>query len=73
MDWFLSVTSCLMLWLMGDKSKWGPVVGVCNQCLWVIYAVKIQEYGLLLGVFAYTGIHIRNFAKWWKVNENRLA
>jgi hypothetical protein len=67
MDWVLSITSCLMLWLMGNRSKWGPRVGILNQALWIIYAISIDQVGLLLGVLAYTVIHIRNCFKWERV------
>lgn len=64
MDWILSITSCFMLWLMGSKSKWGPRVGIANQALWFVYAIGLKEWGLLLGVTAYTVIHVRNCWKW---------
>lgn len=67
MDWILSVTSCLMLWLMGSKSKWGPRVGILNQVLWFVYAISLKEWGLILGVTAYTVIHVRNCLRWEKV------
>lgn len=60
----LSVTSCLMLWLMGNKSVWGPRVGIANQMLWVWYALSIDQVGLLVGVIAYTVIHVRNCVRW---------
>jgi hypothetical protein len=62
--WVLSLTSGLMLWLMGNKSKWGPRVGIANQGLWIIYAVWLHQYGLLPGVAIYLVIHIRNAVKW---------
>jgi len=65
MSWLLSLTTCIMLWLMGSKSKWGPIVGLANQMLWYIYAVRLQEWGLLLGITAFTLIHIRNAWRWW--------
>ncbi len=64
MDWLISIISCIILWLMGNKSKWGPRLGILNQTLWIIYAVSIEQYGLLLGVLTYTVIHIRNCIKW---------
>ncbi len=64
MAWVLSILSVLMLWLMGNKSRYGPIVGIVAQVLWIIYVLKIEEYGLLLGVIAYTIVHIRNFWKW---------
>jgi len=66
MDWLLSITSCVMLWLMGNKSSWGPKLGLLNQVLWYFYIIERKEWGLFLGVTAYTVIHIRNMLLWRK-------
>ena len=65
-SFILSALSLLSLWLMGNKNKLGIVVGLANQLLWVVYAVMLKQYGLLIGVIAYTIIPIRNLAKWSK-------
>ena len=65
-SFILSALSLLSLWLMGNKNKLGIVVGLANQLLWVVYAVMLKQYGLLIGVIAYTIIHIRNLVKWSK-------
>jgi hypothetical protein len=49
---------------MGNKNIWGIRVGLFNQVLWIVYALALKQYGLLIGVFAYTIIHIRNLEKW---------
>ena len=64
MAWILSITSFVMMWLMGNKNRWGPRLGVANQVLWIIWAISIEEWGLLPGVVGYTFIHIRNLIKW---------
>ena len=64
MAWVLSATSALMLWQMGNKSKWGPRLGIANQALWIFYAVYTEQWGLLPGVLLYTAIHIRNLYRW---------
>ncbi len=69
-DWTISITSCFMLWLMGSKSRWGPRIGILNQFLWYYYAISLHEFGLLLGVTAYTIIHTRNLFKWERQDEN---
>lgn len=66
LSWVLSATSGLMLWLMGNKSPWGPRVGLINQGLWIAYAVATEQWGLLPGVLLYTVIHARNVRKWRK-------
>lgn len=64
LSWILSATSAVMLWLMGNKSPWGPRLGVANQALWIVYAVATEQWGLLPGVLIYTVIHVRNVLLW---------
>jgi hypothetical protein len=66
MAWILSITSGMMLWLMGNKSKWGPRLGIANQILWIVYAVSIHEWGLIPGILLYAIIHVRNLITWEK-------
>lgn len=66
MSWVLSITTILMLWLMGSKNIWGVYIGLGANILWVYYALSIHEYGLLLGVFANTIVQIRNLILWRK-------
>jgi hypothetical protein len=66
MAWVLSATSCLMLWLMGNNSKWGPRLGLANQALWLIYCLRTGQIGLLPGAVAYAVIHARNLVLWNK-------
>lgn len=53
-----------MLWKMGSKSKWGPRIGILNQVLWVVYAIWLEQWGLLPGIGFYTLVHIRNLIRW---------
>jgi hypothetical protein len=69
MDWFswlLSATSVLMLWMMGNKSNWGPIIGIMNQFLWFYYILFVLhgQYGLIIGTIAFTVVHIRNLILW---------
>jgi hypothetical protein len=64
--WFLSGVGILFLWLMGNKSKWGPIIGLMNQLMWTIYAIGIKEWGLLPVTIIPVFIHIRNLQKWQK-------
>lgn len=68
MDWLLSGLSIAVLWLMGNKTKWAPVVGLITQVVWIVYVFRIGEMGLMVGVLAYTAVHARNAYKWWKTN-----
>jgi len=69
-SYVLSIVSLISLWLIGNKNKYGFVVAILNQVLWVWYAVMLKQYGLLIGVVAYTIIHVRNLIKWSKDKNN---
>ena len=64
LSWVLSATSAIMLWQMGNKSKWGPRLGIANQVVWIVYAVGTQQWGLIPGVLIYTAVHVRNLIRW---------
>jgi hypothetical protein len=53
-------------WFYGNKSKWGPVLGLSAQVPWWIIMVTQGLWGLL-PVNIFTGIiHARNLWKWIK-------
>lgn len=66
LQYFLSILTLVSLWLMGNKSKWGPIVGVIGQIFWVWYVINTEQWGLLPGVIAYTVVNVRNYLKWKK-------
>lgn len=47
MDWILSITVVLTMYLLGRKNKWGWVISAINSILWIYYAITIQQYGLI--------------------------
>jgi len=63
LSWVLSLMSALMLWLMGNGSRWGPKIGLINQVLWAIYAIWLGQFGLLPGVIIFAVIHLRNLRR----------
>lgn len=69
LDWILSFGSFIMLWLMGNKHPYAPIVGIFNQVLWIAYVIQTKHWGLFPGVLGYTFIHIRNVIKWQKEAE----
>jgi hypothetical protein len=70
MNWFdiytftMSCISILTLWMMGDKNKYAPWVGLLSQLTWIFYVCYTKQWGLMLGVVAYTVVHLRNILKW---------
>lgn len=47
LDWWLSITTLLVLWWTGKKSLLAPIGGMANNFLWIGYAIYIHQYGLI--------------------------
>lgn len=46
--------------------RWAPIVGLCGQPFWLIFAVQAQAWGLLALSAAYTAVYIRGVWMQWK-------
>jgi len=53
-------------WLVGSKKKFGFVLYLICNILWIIVAITSEVYGLLLVVIPAFGINIRNYYRWTK-------
>ena len=69
LTYVMSIVAVWSLILMGNKSKFGPIVGIANQFMWIYFVIYTQEWGLMIGVIAYTLVHIRNAYKWMTEKE----
>jgi len=64
MSWLLSIVGIIGLISVGRKRWWGFAIGLCNEVLWVYFAITRQEYGLILGAVMYGAVNIYNGTKW---------
>lgn len=62
--WVLSFCGLLALWLLGNKSTWGSIVGLLSDVLWGIYSWESHQWGFILSCLVYAGFHLRNLVKW---------
>ena len=50
MDWFLSISTWLVNsglgWTRGKRWMW--VIHAVNAAIWIVYALHIKQYGLIL-------------------------
>jgi hypothetical protein len=67
LQWALSLISVAVLWLMGNGSKYGPLVGLLGQLLWIYYVWHTRQWGLMPGVVMFTVVHGRNYVHMRKV------
>ena len=69
MTYLISLTSLISIWLMGSKSKWGPVMGLVCQILWGTYIINTSQWGFAPGWVGWTVIQIRNSILWWRCSD----
>jgi hypothetical protein len=67
LQWILNFGSAFMLWTMGSKKKWAPIVGLLIQIVWAIYFISTKQYVLLIGTGMFTFVHGRNLILWMKI------
>lgn len=63
-----SVGTLVGMWLAGNKSSWGWVVGIGNQALWLTFIILFGAWGLLPLLVALLFIYSRNLVKWKREN-----
>jgi nicotinamide riboside transporter PnuC len=59
-----SVLTMASMWLMGNRSVWGPYLGLISQVPWLVTTVGAQTWGLLPVFVAMVIIHSRNLLLW---------
>jgi len=66
MDWLLSIVSVLWLWMTGNRWRWTWYLSLALNILWIVYAINIQQYGLIPGSIAFCIVAVRNEKQWLK-------
>lgn len=69
-SWLLASIGVTGLWVAGNKSQWGWIIGLSAQALWITYAIATSQWGFLFSAFAYGFVQARNLIKWRKDESN---
>lgn len=64
MDYAVSIVGIIGFLCVGQKWWWAWYINLGCQVLWVIFALSIHQYGLLIGTALYVGVFGRNAYKW---------
>ena len=65
LSYIAALITCLGIYLVGKKNKYGFIVLCCNESLWAYIAITTPEVrGLLLIVGVAVVIHYKSFRKW---------
>lgn len=63
-SWILTAVGLAGFFLAGKKVWWCWYVNIANQVLWFTYAVLTEQWGFLIGVFAYLFVFTKNAIEW---------
>jgi len=69
MDWLAGIFELVGLIFVGKKNPIGFLLNIGGNILWLIIAIYIELYGLLLVVIPAIGINVYNWYKWTYENK----
>ena len=65
LDWVAGLFELIGLWKVGEKKKFGFLLNITCNVLWIAYVLSTKStYGLLLVVVPALFINVRNYIKW---------
>lgn len=71
--WLASAAELLGLWMIGGKKKFGFLVSVIGNLIWIAVALLgLPATGLLLVVIPAMFINVRNFIRWEKQEKKTV-
>ena len=66
---FFGLTAMFMA--MGNYARarrWAPVVGLCAQPFWIVFALQSSAWGLLALSLAYSAVYVRGAWVQWRAH-----
>lgn len=64
MDWYLSALLIAVYYFAGSKKWWSWGLAILSAASWIVYAVRIDQLGLIPSSVFVLAISIRNIIKW---------
>ena len=61
-SWLLTLPQLFAYWQVGNKRRWGWLVALGGDVLWLVYSVHSRQYGFLVSAVLFGGLAARN---WW--------
>ncbi|WP_338760287.1 hypothetical protein WAF17_13315 [Bernardetia sp. ABR2-2B] len=70
LDWLAMALSLIAMYLIGNKNKFGFIVLIASNILWIIVSlVFMNSYGILIGSSIFFFINLRGFLNWESKNK----
>jgi len=65
-DWIACVVGLLGMYMVTKKNGIGFIVLVLSSLLWLVYAITIASYGMIVSSVIYAIVEIVGYFKWKK-------
>lgn len=62
-SWTLTVVGVFGLYVVSSGRRWGWLVNIAAQWLWIIYAVVTRQYGFIAAAIAYGAVFSLNYIR----------
>jgi len=69
LSWIAGAIELTASWCVGNKKRFGFILNIICEVLWIIVAIQSKVYGLLLVVVPAMFINTRNYFKWKGVSK----
>ena len=60
----LDGTGLLGSWFLARLNRFGWIISLVAQVLWIIYSVQTEQWGFFPGIILQTIINIKGFLRW---------
>ena len=65
-DWIAPVLTFTALYLLGEKNRWGFVVGMVGCLCWIMMGVLVNSIPQIIANIIFFIINLRGWIKWSK-------
>jgi nicotinamide riboside transporter PnuC len=63
-SWILAAIGIIGIFFVGKKTVWGWLILLCNEFIWIAYAINTEQYGFIISALAYAAVYIRSYIHW---------
>lgn len=72
-SYLLTAIGCTGIFLAGRHNKYGWLLGVCAQVVWMTYGIVTAQYGFCVSAVFYGFFQGKNFLAWLKAEKSEAT
>ena len=66
LDWIAMILTALCIYMVGERNKWGWVIGLLSNFLWMIFSILTGQIPLLLTNIILAILNARAILIWFQ-------